>query len=103
MELTQKDYRTIQLMYFKGYINKICAASLDTITEDNTDEENGITCSFYTIRATMKTFQNLGIVEKGVKNGRKNTYFLTEKGIQIAKEVSENMRESMEIREKGRR
>lgn len=101
MELTHKDYRMLQIMYLKGYVNKICGASLEKITEDNIDEERGISYSFYTIRASIKTFEMLGIVAKGIKSGRKNTYFLTEKGINIAKEVMENLKEATKIRGKG--
>lgn len=87
MNLNRNDYRIIGILYENACFSKLCAFKKDKIAELSN-------LSIYKIRDATKTFMNLGIVEKGAKDNRADTYYLTEEGIKIAEE---NMRVSREV------
>lgn len=94
MRLTRKDYNIIQNLYLNGCINKLCAFSVYEIAKKND-------CSIYKARASMSLFLALEIIEKGIKDGRKDTYFLSEKGLKMALDLLNDIDESMSIREEN--
>lgn len=79
MDLTRNEYRIISTLYENGCFSRLCSFRKDKLAELTN-------LSVYKIRDAMKTFLNLGIVEKGAKDVRADTYFLTEKGIKIAED-----------------
>lgn len=89
MNLTRNDYRIIDFLYNKGCLTKIYALKLQIIA-DGTD------LSIYKIRDAVKLFLNLGIINEGAKDVRAKTYYLTEKGQEIARENIEGIKKVME-------
>lgn len=79
MNLTRNDYRIIDFLYNKGCLTKIYALKLKNIAD-------GTELSIYKIRDAMKLFLNLGIISEGARDVRAKTYYLTEKGQEIARE-----------------
>lgn len=79
MDFTRNEYKIIGKLFEKGCISKLQSFRIQKIA----DETN---LSVPKIRQTLKLFLNLEIVDKGAKDERADTYFLTEKGIKIAEE-----------------
>lgn len=79
MEFTRNDYRIIGKLFEKGCVSKIHSLRIQRIAEETN-------LSVPKIRQSLKLFLNLDIVDKGAKDERADTYFLTQKGIEIAEE-----------------
>ena len=79
MDFTRNEYRIIGALYENACFSKLCSFRIQKIA-DTTN------LSVPKIRQSMKMFSNLGLVDKGAKDERADTYFLTDKGIEIAEE-----------------
>ena len=90
MDLTRNEYRIIGVLYENACFSKLCSFKILRIASETK-------LSIVKIRQTMKMFVNMGIVEKGAKDERADTFFLTNKGIEIAEE---NMKVNKELLEK---
>lgn len=79
MDFTRNDYKIIGKLFEKGCISNLQSFRIQKIAEETN-------LSVPKIRQTLKLFLSLNIVDKGAKDEKADTYFLTEKGIRIAEE-----------------
>ena len=90
MDFTRNEYRIIGSLYQNTCFSKLCSFKIQRIaTETN--------LSVPKIRQSMKMFISLGLVEKGAKDERADTFFLTSEGIKV---VEENMKIDEELLKK---
>lgn len=90
MDFTRNEYRIIGSLYQNACFSKLCSFKIQRLaTETN--------LSVVKIRQSMRMFISLGLVEKGAKDERADTFFLTAEGIKV---VEENMKIDEELLEK---
>lgn len=90
MDFTRNEYRIIGSLYENTCFSKLCSFKIQRIAS-----ETGL--SIPKIRQSMKMFVSLGLVEKGARDERADTFFLTAEGIKV---VEENMKIDQELLEK---
>lgn len=93
MDFTRNEYRIIGSLYENTCFSKLCSFKIQRIAT-----ETGL--SVVKIRQSMRMFISLGLVEKGAKDERADTFFLTSEGIKV---VEDNMKIDEELLEKIKR
>lgn len=87
MDFTRNEYKILNTLYKNACSSKLCSFRIQRLA-DETD------LSIPKIRQSMKMFFNLGLVDKGAKDERADTYFLTKDGIHM---VEDNMKIDKEL------
>lgn len=79
MDFTRNEYRIISKMYENGCFTKLCSFKIQRIVSETN-------LSVPKVRQSMKMFISLGLVQKGAKDERADTFYLTEEGIKVAED-----------------
>lgn len=79
MDITKNEYRIIGILYENGCFSKLRSFKIKRIASETN-------LSVVKIRLTMKKFIENGLIEKGARDERADTFFLTKKGIEVAEE-----------------
>lgn len=100
--LSKNDFFIIDYMYRNGLINKTCSSTLQKISsgiktrrEERKEDQTGV--SIPKMRVAMKLFISIGLVYEGARDVRSKTYYLSEKGIEVAKAMRRDAEESLKI------
>lgn len=87
MDFTRNEYKILNTLYKNACTSKLCSFRIQKIADESQ-------LSIPKIRQSMKMFCNLGLVEKGAKDERADTYFITKEGIEV---VEDNMKIDKEL------
>lgn len=79
MDFTRNEYRILGIFYQNACFSKLCSFRITRIAESTN-------LSVPKIRQSMKMFINLGLIDKGARDERADTYFLTQEGIKVVEE-----------------
>ena len=90
MDFNRNEYRIMNTLYQNICFSKLCSFKIQRIAD-----ETGL--SVVKIRQSMKMFLNLGLVEKGARDERANTFYLTTEGIKV---VEDSMKVDQELLKK---
>lgn len=100
--LSKNDFSIIDYMYRNGLINKTCSSTLQKISngikarrEELKEDQTGV--SIPKMRVAMKLFISIGLVYEGARDVRSKTYYLSEKGIEVAKTIRKDVEESLRM------
>lgn len=78
----KNDIKILRKLYADKKINKFKSYTIKQLTEALKNK-----VSEMKVRQTLNTFLEQELVELGFKSGRSNTYFITEKGIEVLKKL----------------
>ncbi|HFD2033470.1 TPA: hypothetical protein ACF2DD_002047 [Clostridium perfringens] len=96
--LSKNDFSIIDFMYRNGLISKTCSSTLQKISngiKESREDQTGV--SIPKMRIAMKMFSSMGIVLEGARDVRSKTYYLSEKGIEVAEDIRRDVEESLKI------
>jgi len=83
--LTENDYRVLSKV-FDNKINKGFSRALGSTVEDI---KNKLDLSDSKVRSAIRVLVEYGYIDKGIKKGKKDTFYITALGLEDLKDISQ--------------
>lgn len=85
INLTRNEIIVLQILKRNGCVNMIKSSTIKKISEESP-------VSYFTVRNVLKSFILAKICGFGCKSGQADTYYITEKGLQLLEQIEGEMR-----------